>query len=137
MTDLQLAKDNLKDHSVSFAKGKTAFVLDGKGIAPLLSIVGEKRDLSGFAVCDKIVGKAAAMLFVKMGVKIVFGIVMSKSAKAFLEDNGIECKFDTLADAIINHAGTGSCPMEEVVANLFDVDEAHAALVKRLEKMRK
>ena len=135
MTDLELAKNNLVGHAVCFAKDGKIIVLDGRGVAPLLKIIDEKC-LDGFSVADRVVGKAAAMLFAKMGIKAVCGKVMSKAGKSYLESKHIVCECESLVDKIINRAGTDICPMEKTVQDVFDEDEAYLLLARKVEELR-
>lgn len=136
MTDLEKAKEMLGGHSVCFCKHGSFFTCDGRGISPLIKLIDEKRDVRGSAAADIIVGKAAAMLFVKMGVAQVYGRVMSKSAKKFLEQHSVLSSCGTLTDKIINREGDGICPMEQTVTLIDDADEAYLALKTRLEQLK-
>ena len=99
------------------------------GIAPVLDWINEGVDLRGAEVADKIVGKAAAMLFVKAGISKVFAKVLSSSGKAYLDRYGIEVSWETLTDVIINRKGTGMCPMEQTVLEISDCEEGYKALM--------
>lgn len=136
MTDLDTAKEKLGSHSVCFCKNGEYFTCDGRGISPLMKLVEDGRDVSGSAVADIIVGKAAATLFVKMGVAEVYGRVMSKSAAEFLEKNAVPLSYGTLTEKIINRGGDGICPMEQAVTGIDDVDEAYQALKTRLSELK-
>ena len=68
MTDLDTAKAHLSGHSLCLCKDGAWFTDDGRGISPMLRLIGENRGLRGYAAADIIVGKAAAMLFVKAGI---------------------------------------------------------------------
>ena len=136
MTDLAHAVQALDGHSLCLCRGETLMTDDGRGIAPMLRLIGEGRDLRGFSCADVIVGKAAAMLFVLAGIRAVHGNVMSESGRAFLEENGIPCTYDTLTAHIINREGTDICPMEKTVAGLHDPQAAYEALREKLAAMR-
>ncbi len=110
---------------------------DGKGIAPLVRLIGAGRDLTGFSAADKIVGKAAAMLFIKAKVCAVYGQVMTDEARTLLLAGGIACRFGELTEKIINREGTDLCPMEKTVAALQDPEEAFSAIRQKLADLRK
>ena len=93
-------------------------------------------DLSGFAAADKIVGKAAAMLFVLADVKAVYAPVMSETAKEILMQHGIDAEYDQLTDQIINRAGTDLCPMEKAVREIADPQEAFYAIRRTMEYLQ-
>ena len=137
MTDLDIARSQLAGHSICLCKGGEWFTDDGRGISPMLRFLGENRGLRGFSAADQIVGKAAAMLFVKAGIAAVYGEVMSQAGAEFLAANGIPYSFGTLTAQIINRQGTGICPMEETVSELDDPEAAYKALSAKLAAMRK
>lgn len=137
MTDLETAKAHLSGHSLCLCKDGAWFTDDGRGISPMLRLLGETRDLRGYAAADSIVGKAAAMLFVKAGIAAVYGEVMSEAGRAYLEAHGIPCAFGVLTEKIINRKGDGICPMEQAVAELDDADEGYRALCDKLNSLRK
>lgn len=51
------------------------------GLRPLLIRIREGKDLSGFYAADKIVGRAAAFLYVKLGAAGVYAPVMSRGGE--------------------------------------------------------
>lgn len=135
MTDLERAKAGLAGHSVCLCKNGDLLTADGRGIAPLLHLVPTGASLAGSAAADLIVGKAAALLFVRAGVACVFGKVMSESGRDVLLKHGVPCSFETLTKRIINRAGTGLCPMEQAVQDVDDPEEAYRVLCAAAQKM--
>lgn len=108
-----------------------------RGVKPLLGWLDSGIDLKDFSAADKIVGKAAAFLYVLLGVKEVYAEVMSKAAIDTLSKNGIAASCDIEVESIINRAGTGKCPMEETVWDISDPLEALEAIKDKLSKMVK
>ena len=137
MKDIEIAKQNLSGHSICLCKNGDFFTDDGRGISPMLRFIEQGLDLSGYSAADVIVGKAAAMLFVKAKITSVYGEVMSKAAAEFLEKNNIPFTYGELTDKIINRRGDGVCPMEQTVASIDDCDAAYTALREKLNSMRK
>lgn len=140
MTDIKNSKTILKNGNytcVLCLKDKI-FTSNKHGISPLIDFIDENRDFSGFSVSDKIVGKAAAMLFVKMGVAEVFAEVMSKKAVEILIKNNIACSWDTLCEYIVNRSGTGPCPIETAVKNVDDndFDSAYKCILQKIQELR-
>ena len=136
MTDLQLAKSNLAGHSICLVKGGEPLFSDRRGIAPMMDFIEEGVDLSGYSVADLVVGKAAALLFVKCGIKRVFAKTISESAKRVLELYGVDYEYETLTEKIINRDGTDICPMEKAVLGTDDVEEAYLILQNKLNDLR-
>lgn len=118
------------------AKGESVLTSESAGIRPMLDWIGEGRDLRGFSAADRIVGKAAAMLFVYAGITNVYAEVLSLPGKKYLEEHGITIGFGTLTERIINRRGDGLCPMEETVLNIDDASEAYKALKAKAEALK-
>lgn len=136
MADIEFAKNALEGHSIALCRNGEVIVDDGRGISPMMKLIASGADISGYSAADLIVGKAAAMLFVKAGIVRVHGKVMSEAGKRFLESHGIACTYDTLTERIINRAGDDICPMEKAVADINDAEEGYSALKRRIEEMR-
>lgn len=135
MTDLEIAKANLEGHSICLCKDGKIITDDGRGISPMMRFIHERRDLSGYSVADIIVGKAAAMLFVKAGIASVYGKVTSTAARDYLQQYQIPCTWDALTEKIINRKGDDICPMEKTVAGLNDAEEGYLALKAKLTEL--
>ena len=132
MTDLETAIRHLEGHSVCLCRNGEIIARDGRGIAPVMQLLAEQTDLRGFSAADLIVGKAAAMLFVKAGVVSVHGKTMSENGKAYLTAHGIPCTCDVLTEKIINRKGDGICPMEQTVLEIDDPEAGYAALRQKI-----
>lgn len=137
MTDIEIAINNLNGHSICLCRSGRIFTDDGRGISPMMRFIDENKDLCGYSVADVIVGKAAAILFVKAGISAVHGKVMSESGKAYLESHSIPCTYDILTKRIINRHGTDICPMEKTVAEIDDAEAGYIALKSRLNEIKK
>lgn len=137
MTDLERAVAGLEGHSICLCRGEELLTDDGRGISPMVRFIGEGRELSGWSAADVIVGKAAAALFVKAGVRAVCGVVMSAAGEEYLKAHGVEASYGTLTERIMNRQGTGICPMEQAVSGIDDIEECYRTLCDRLAQMRK
>ncbi len=134
--DLKAAKTALEGHTLALCKGEEVFTSDLRGVAPMLDFLGKGVNLSGFAAADVVVGKAAAMLFKKVGVVAVYAKTLSKSGKRYLEENGIYAEYGALTEKIINRAGTDVCPMERAVLEISNEEEGYRAILQRLSELR-
>lgn len=105
------------------------------GIKPLINLLNENKDLRGYSIADKIVGKAQAMLIVKAGIKEVYAKVLSIEGEKILQKYNIPYYYDVLTDKIINRAKTDICPMEKVVQNINDIEDAYIALKNKVATM--
>ncbi len=95
-----------------------------RGVAPLLALLESGRDLSGFFAVDKVVGAAAAFLYVALNVKELHALTMSESARDLLLSHSVAVTYDMLVPRILNRAGNGYCPMESAVLNETDAQKA-------------
>lgn len=136
MTDLDRARAALPGHTLALCRGGEVVTSDLRGVMPMLGFLREGRDLSGFCAADRVVGRAAAMLFAKAGVRAVYAEVMSDGAVALLAAHGIDALCDVRTAAIENRQKTGLCPMESAVAGIEDIDAGIAAICRRAEELR-
>lgn len=129
MTDWERARTLLAGggYTAVLCRGSETFTTTARGVAPLLDWLDAQADMTGCAAADRVVGKAAAMLYVLLGVRAVYAPVMSEAAQRVLQQNGIEAACDTCVGAIRNRADTGLCPMEEAVAAIEEPQQARAA----------
>ena len=132
MTDLEIAQSNLAGHTICLCKDGNCLFSEKRGIAPMMGFIAENVDLHGYSAADLVVGKAVAMLFVKSGVPHVFAKLLSQAGKKVLEEHGVNYRFETLTDKIVNRDGTDICPMEKTVSDTEDVDEAYLLLKNKL-----
>ena len=82
MIDAIRAKTLLHEanHTCVLCRGDVTHVSDRIGIAPMMEFLDAGLELRGFCAADRIVGKAAALLFVLAGVCAVYADVMSENA---------------------------------------------------------
>ena len=106
---------------------------------PVVALFRDVAASGGFYVAmaaDKIVGRAAALLFAKLKVASVYAAVLSEGGRDVLLAYGIDCFCGELTESIINREGSGKCPMEEATENINDPDEAVAAIGAKLNELR-
>lgn len=139
MSDIGRARKLLAEGSYTcvLCKDDEVYKNTLRGVAPMVKWLENGTDLVGFSAADKVIGKAAAMLFVLAGVKEVHGDVMSTAAAEFLTSEGIPFTYDTLTEKIINRSGDGICPMEQLTAEMNDPEAAFEAIKLKLSELRK
>ena len=89
------------------------------GVRPLMQWTAEKINVKGCCAADKIVGKAAALLYVGLGVREVYASVMSRRGEETLKKHGIEAFYGEMCEDIRNRTDTDICPMEKAVSSLM------------------
>ena len=73
----------------------------GRGVGPALRVFDAQPELlKGALVCDTIVGKAAAAIYILGGAA------------------GVDCACETKTEKLLNRQGTGLCPFEQAVLEL-------------------
>lgn len=130
MKDIQKAKEILENGGVTcvLCRGGEVVTSRKSGISPMLDFLADGIDLVDYSAADKIIGRAAAMLFVLAGVREVYGEVVSRAALPIFEKYGVEYSYGTLVERIINRRGDGLCPMEAAVADIDDPKSGAEAL---------
>lgn len=136
MNDIEKAQSLLKGSITCVAvKGKAVYLSSLRGVRPILTWIKEGKDLTGFSLADKVVGKAAASLAVYVGAASVYGVIMSKSAVEYLSKRGLGYSFVNLTEAIKNHAGDDYCPMEKAVSSYDSPADCLSAITKKLAEL--
>ncbi len=137
MTDIRRAKSLLTEggYTVALCRGDRTHTDTRRGVAPLLALLDSEADLTAYSAADKVVGKAAAFLYLRLGVTAVHAGVVSVPARDLLVAHGVAVTCDTLVPAIRNRAGDGYCPMETVTLPLTDPAEAEIAIRAKLAQL--
>ena len=118
-------------------KGDDEIVSKARGIRPLIDLINDGKTYEGYSAADKIVGKAAALLFVKAKVKSVYAEVASEPAEAVFRKAGVPFSYGTLTRYIVNRSGDGPCPMEATVFSVDDPEQAFILLRNKLLSLSK
>ena len=107
-----------------------------RGVAPLIQWLESGKDFVGFSAADKVVGRAAAFLYVLLGVKKLQAVVLSESAEKVLADFEIAYTYENKVSAIRNRTDTGFCPMEQAVWDITEPTVAHKKIKDTLQKLK-
>lgn len=137
MRDLEQAKIKLQEgeYTCVVCKGDSLYTSTHRGVRPLMEWINQAIDFIGFSAADKVVGKATAFLYVKLGVKAVYARVISKPALEVLKTHNIVAEYDTLVDNIINRKGDGFCPFELAVLSTDDPATAYQLIQQKLAQL--
>ncbi len=138
-SDLTKAMEQLQEgqYTCVLCRGDIMYTSRERGVRPLLDWLDGDADIRGFSAADKVVGKAAAFLYVLLGVKEIYAHVVSRAAMGVFKENHISFSYDISTDYIINRQGTGSCPMEEAVSGISRPEDAPEAIRRRLEELKR
>lgn len=118
-------------HSLEvYAGDELVFFSDGTWIYPLFELERFLAEHPGrpeaLLAVDKIVGKAAAMMLVYLGIGRIRAGMTSSLAEDFLRRRRVPFEYDELVDRIL-------CRTEELLADVDDLDHAYRLLKRRAE----
>lgn len=106
-----------------------------RGVLPLVKLLDGGGNYFGWSAADRVVGRAAAMLYFRLGIKELYALVISEGAADALRCGGVRVYAEEMTRAIINRRGDGICPMEECVAGVSSPAEAEKLIRNRLKHM--
>ena len=133
MTDLEKVKEKLinKNASLVVLRNKSIKEYYQDRVKDLVDILTEdKNALKTAVVADKVIGKLAASIMAKAGVKEIYAIKLSKIAIPVLEENNIKYEYEELIDYVKNKDKTGMCPMELKFKDEKDINKIYNEIVK-------
>ena len=111
--------------------GRLIYQSDRRWLMPLFDfevfLCENLQDTAALEFHDKVIGKAAALLMIRLSAAAVHGDVMSKLACDVLERHAIPYTCDTLVDRI-------DCQTEEILLNINDLDTAYRILAERAHR---
>lgn len=115
---------------------RTVYSSSAPGIRAALELHDKSPELlCGAVIVDRIIGRAAAMIFADGGAAAVYGSVMDRMAMEELHAKGVQARAGTLVDAIINRRGDGPCPMEQTLAGITDPAVGIPALRRTVQRL--
>ncbi|MCD4785017.1 MAG: DUF1893 domain-containing protein [Candidatus Eremiobacteraeota bacterium] len=130
--DLKLACDHLERDKLRFVaiKNKKVIYSSREGsVRGLIAALHEiPRQMEGSFIADRIVGSAAALLFMYGKISGLHTPVISTRAKSMLEKDGINIHFIREVDYIKNRAGDDMCPLEFRCQDISDPESAYSIL---------
>jgi pullulanase/glycogen debranching enzyme len=100
------------------------FESQDKGVSYLLSLAKQHKTLADTISYDKIVGKAAALLYLYLGVKAVYAKVISSEAERLFQTHHLPYAYETKVPAILNPSKTQRGPFEKALVGIDDPKEA-------------
>jgi zinc transport system ATP-binding protein len=117
------------DHSLEvYAGEEPVFCSDRHWVYPLLDLerflAEHGRPDGELEARDKVVGKAAAMIMVHLGITRVVAVLMSELARGFLDDRSIPFTYEQLVPRIM-------CRTEEILADVDDPADAYRIIERR------
>lgn len=128
---------NKTDCTCVLCNGDIILTDNRRGVRPLLDLLEGNTDVAGFAVADKVVGKAAAYLYCLLNIQYLYAQVISQPALDVLAKTDITVEYGQLVPAIQNRTKDGFCPMERAVWNVDSAQDALIAIQETLAQLQK
>ena len=120
-----------------FSGGETVFSSGSRGILPLIEAIDglDREGLGELVTADRIVGRAAVLLNIHLGVSEVHAMLISTGAKDMLQKHGIGFQFREETEAIKMKDGVIYCPFERMVQDISDPEEAYVKIKAKLSEI--
>jgi hypothetical protein len=111
-----------------FCDGVLVFSSTGNWLHPLFELEAYLESApynpAGLVAYDKIIGRAAALLMVRLGLGEVHARLLSRLGEEVLVHHGLQYTYDELVDRI-------ACQTEELLVNELDPEPAYVLLRER------
>ena len=116
--------------SVSCQK-KIIFTHDGPWLHPLFALedfLGSSNyDSSQLYLTDKLIGRGAAVLIHRMGIRRCHGSIVSSRGLSYLQKMSVTCTYDRLVEKL-------DCQTEMILGDDMSTAEAYAELSRRARR---
>ncbi|MCT4686945.1 DUF1893 domain-containing protein [Vallitalea sp.] len=116
---------------------EVVFTSTERGVKPLLDYIDENHEYMDITVIDRIIGKGAMCLAIKSKAKKIITPIISKKALELANKYNVYVEYKDVVPGIINRTGTGTCPIENAVSNIEDIEEAYNIILETLKELAK
>ena len=119
------------DTLTAYYAGKPIFTSNGNWLHPLFELEryleAHSYDPAELHVEDTIIGKAAAILICRMGIRSIKVGTLSRLGEHVLKNQKVAYDYDKLVDRIF-------CQTEDILGTVDDFEEAYALLCERANR---
>lgn len=127
----ELIKELDKNSLVVYTKEKEVITSKEHGLIPLTSYI-EKNSFKDTYAFDKIVGRAAALLYAYGDADYVYAKTISKPAIKVLKDYNIKYEAEKIVEEIPNKTNTDICPFEKLIKDVNNPTQAYGMIYKKI-----
>jgi hypothetical protein len=136
------AKELLDTHNVAciiLRDEEIIFTHAGIGVKPLIAFMEKPlSERSGeLALVDKVIGKAALLMAVKLGIKNIYTPLVSEEALDAAGVHGVHIDALETVPYIINRTNDGKCPLEQSVTGIYDPEVAFVKIKQAISELMK
>ena len=125
--DVNLALKALRQDRLTLAisrRGSVIFTSRNRGVLDLYCLMRDNSEiLKGASAADKVVGKAAAMLYAGSGIKELYAGSLSRAASCVLREAGVKVQYENMIPFVMNRDRSGMCPVERLATTVDTLDE--------------
>lgn len=125
-----------KGNTCVLVRGEQTLVSTRRGVAPLLAWLNDGENYRDFSAADKVVGRAAAFLYVLLGVRAVYADTLSDSAEQIFARYRIPVFYQQKTAVVYNRTHTDLCPMEKATQAIDDPLAAKIVIEQTLQTLR-
>lgn len=135
--DLEKAKKLMEQNRATLAIvcGDRQELSFDRGVKPLILLLSSNNDYAAFSASDRVIGKAAAFLYINLGIKNIYCELISEKALEVFKIYKVNIFYKELVPLIVNRDKTGYCPMESLVLNINDPKEVYEAIKNKIREM--
>ncbi len=108
-----------------------------RGVKPLLLLLNNNCDYRNYCAADRVIGKAAAFLYVKLGLKEIYSELVSEEALKVFAKYKVNITYKEKTPLILNRKKDGYCPMETAVLQINNPEDAYLAIKQKLQELEK
>ena len=121
-----IVQESMTEASLQLSfEGRVVFSSSGKWLHPLFELERflhtHKVDVANSEIRDKVVGRGSAFLIVRLGIRRVHAVLLSRLGKDVFGRAGVACTWDRLVDEI-------QCRTERLLKEVTDPEEARGIL---------
>ena len=104
MSNIDTAKEEFSKDDYSFVIAGEGKIITNKekGLKSVIDLIESGKDFSEYSLCDKITGRAAAFLYVLLGIEAVHAKKMAKLAVQILDRAEIEYSYDEMIETVLD-----------------------------------
>lgn len=137
--DLERAKEMMifDGYTCVITLDGVAFKSKERGLQPLLDWMYSGNKYTGWRLCDKVVGRAAAFLHIILGVREIYADVISAPAKKLLEEHNVTVNATDIVPEILNETMDATHPLETAVEGITDANDSIMAIELAIKRMNK
>lgn len=118
MKDIETAKKLLLEENLTIVlvrKGEVLYKSKERGIKPLYTaFTTMKNEMQGCSAADKVVGKSAAWLYARAGIKELYCNVIAEKGAELLKKKEIKLNSNIMVEHIKNRQKNDMCPVEKL-----------------------